>query len=373
MNEVILCEAAGGDQLVGRVACGLPLDSRMSILPPHFNVNGLKSIETLGWENVVQGYENYGPKFASVLPMLLASVVYHQDWLRDFLPSNHPLFLNRLFTSGRAESLKLNIILCENRCDGTGMSATGVLSYIATQYQVKAVEKSIVELKSGCKRDREIVVHAIEEFSEKVPRRTCEEVLNNFQVSGAIPMTRDQISTMFVNFSDEVLNKINSLVHVYQQQSSRSDDVNITATSNASDHVFMSWHWKGEFHMVPEGFRLPLCPPRQLWDPWWRGNINDKIQPYRFLSKRDLCCKTDIVNLTRIRGVFSHLVQICIHREFISSAKDLPKMSFSQLDRVFDESFSVLLRKLYTEEELLDERIGDFQYCTVYEGLRKLK
>jgi len=373
-NDVlVICEAAGGDQLVGRVACGLPLDSRMSVLPPHFNVDGLISIENLGWENLVQGYENYGPKFASVLPMLLASVVYHQEWLRDYLPSTHPLFLNRLFTSGRANSLKSNIILCENRCEETGMSATGVLSYIATQYQVQVLKKSMVELANGFKRDRDIVVDKIEEFSEKVPKRTCEEVLNNFQVSGALPITRDQISTMLINFSDEVSNKINSLINASQLQSSNSDVVDMAATSHETDHQFMSWHWKGEFHMVPEGFCLPQCPPKQLWDPWWKGNINDKIQPYRFLTKRDLCCNTDIVNLTRIRGVISHLVRICIDHKLISSAKDLPKMSFAQLDSVFDASFAFLIRMLYTEEVLLDKRIGDFQYSTLYEGLRRLK
>jgi hypothetical protein len=369
----MLSLAAGGDQLVGRVACGLPLDDRMSILPPHFTLRGLEKIETRGWDNLVQGYENYGPKFASVLPLLLAAVVHHQDWLRLHLHKSHPLFSNRLFASGAAKALRKHIIFCSHRCEETGMAATGVLSYLAISHQVTVLKSSVEDLQNKSKRNCEEIIDKIEEISENVPKRTCQEVLNNFEVSGALPITRDQISSMFINFSENMLNEIHTLVAKQNQADVNDNNNESQIDQRNSTTKFKTWHWKGKFHMVPEGFRLPQGPPKQLWDLWWKGNNNDKIQPYRFLCKGDLACSGDVVNLTRIRKVIEKLISISIQQGNIESKGELAKMSYAELDHIFDAAFAALMGKLYPIKELLDKRLGDVQYSTVYEGLRKVK
>ena len=42
----------------------------------------------------------YPLTFRVALPRLLASLVYHQDWLKNKLPFTHPLFQQRVWTSG---------------------------------------------------------------------------------------------------------------------------------------------------------------------------------------------------------------------------------------------------------------------------------
>ncbi|KAH9092902.1 hypothetical protein Ae201684P_008568 [Aphanomyces euteiches] len=94
---LILYEAAG-DQYTGRVAAGLPVNSSdFSIVPPHFPdpddpilVGALKmSIPTL--HNISH--------LGGVLRLILASLVYHFDYLTTMLPASHPLLSTPLFVN----------------------------------------------------------------------------------------------------------------------------------------------------------------------------------------------------------------------------------------------------------------------------------
>ena len=83
---------AGGDQLVGRTVCGLPIsDLRFSSLPPHLSSIYMENMERYGWENVIDRYHDYPDCFRRVIPYLFSSIVFHFDWLKANLHSNHPL------------------------------------------------------------------------------------------------------------------------------------------------------------------------------------------------------------------------------------------------------------------------------------------
>ena len=64
----------GGDQLCGRVACGLDIgSSSFAVLPPAFCCANVLTEEE--WQLVAPGYENFPTPFKSMMPMLLASLV----------------------------------------------------------------------------------------------------------------------------------------------------------------------------------------------------------------------------------------------------------------------------------------------------------
>jgi hypothetical protein len=79
---------------------------------------------------------NHPETFRVALPFLLASIVFHYDWLteRDVngnyvnISSNHKFFTSRLFTSGLCAELKKDVlgINVTGKCEATGMTATGV-------------------------------------------------------------------------------------------------------------------------------------------------------------------------------------------------------------------------------------------------------
>ncbi|KAG9414613.1 hypothetical protein AC1031_021981 [Aphanomyces cochlioides] len=87
---------AAGDQFVGRIVAGLPINSgNFSALPPHFDV--------ASDDDVVNAVKVMFPSLStvssmvSILPLLLASLVYHSDFLAATLPLRHPLLSSPMF------------------------------------------------------------------------------------------------------------------------------------------------------------------------------------------------------------------------------------------------------------------------------------
>ena len=60
---------AGGDQIVGRAASGLPItDLRFAVLPPHFSNEDLEILNAIGWDSILPGYNNYPSSFKRIVP-----------------------------------------------------------------------------------------------------------------------------------------------------------------------------------------------------------------------------------------------------------------------------------------------------------------
>ncbi len=89
--------------MCGRAASGLPLtDVSFANLPAHFLCNNEDCLSTAEWEDVLPGFSNFYPKsFREVVPFLLASLIYHRQYLAELQVSNprHPLFLQRVWTT----------------------------------------------------------------------------------------------------------------------------------------------------------------------------------------------------------------------------------------------------------------------------------
>lgn len=95
-------EDASGDCFCGRVLSGITLlNENFAILPPHFHPDALTIIETqIGWNNILDGYNNYPASFKRIIPYMLATLVYHyyNGNLHKLLPNAHPIFKQKLFT-----------------------------------------------------------------------------------------------------------------------------------------------------------------------------------------------------------------------------------------------------------------------------------
>ena len=122
-------ETGGGDDMLcGRLVCGLPYhDDSFSMLPPHFDRETTLQMDADFWEAVIHNYARLPRSFQRVLPYLLASILYHYDWLRSTLPLNHPVFLAGIFTQNELLSnLKAKVLTGVGLCVETQMRATGL-------------------------------------------------------------------------------------------------------------------------------------------------------------------------------------------------------------------------------------------------------
>ena len=83
-----------GDQKVGRVLCGLKTkELTFGSLPSRF-----KDAKTIEFNKIIPDYDTLPVNFQEVMPLLIASLIYHLEKLIQDLPQTHPLFMSRFWT-----------------------------------------------------------------------------------------------------------------------------------------------------------------------------------------------------------------------------------------------------------------------------------
>ncbi|KAG6941530.1 hypothetical protein JG688_00018620 [Phytophthora aleatoria] len=145
---------AAGDQFLGRVVAGLPVnDSKFAALPPHFS----KIHETI----VNSGVKNMFPRmdedktFGRILQLCLASLVYHAEYFLDKLPSNHPL--TYIFTNASVlHDLRAKL----EDGEPEWMQPTGIPPHIELYKKLDSQQRSIDALLS-------ILEHRMEQVLER--------------------------------------------------------------------------------------------------------------------------------------------------------------------------------------------------------------
>ena len=168
-----ILEGEGGDQVCGRAASGLPLtDVSFANLPPHFLHSYEDCLSTEEWEEFLPGYRKFYPlNFREVIPYLLASLIYHQPYLVTLSLSNpgHPLFLQRIWTSGVLVRMKEMVGAGCNRNPVSKMTATGVPPHLVLAH-------SIV----GLQEDVGLIKDCIVAKLEQLPEALKQTMLQNF-------------------------------------------------------------------------------------------------------------------------------------------------------------------------------------------------
>ncbi|CAM6006478.1 unnamed protein product [Sphagnum balticum] len=243
-------------------------DEMFSILPLHFAPSTLEDLNRLGWNIILPSYEHYPESFKSVVPYLLATLVYHEHFLRENLNRNHPIFQARVLTDGYVSMLKDKVILGLGSCPYTGMQSSGVPQSLRLATKIAEVTKEMDELKTTIKRKLDDVSAYLSEEMDSLPIKLTNEMKSNFEITGMIQVTRNDMLKMFSEF-------INQLRHEFRQQQQMEQNA-YTAVNNASSTdihrpqqlLRLGTGVKNSpFHMVPQGFKLPLgLKVKAIWD-----------------------------------------------------------------------------------------------------------
>ena len=118
VQDTYLRYDSAGDMHVGRTVCGLPVNkTNFAMLPPHFvEVNDL--IEN----TLSQAFPSYPANLKYVLEHCLASLVYHEEYLRQTLHPNHILLNSYLFRSNTAMNQLKEFVVCGLPEEGGAMN-----------------------------------------------------------------------------------------------------------------------------------------------------------------------------------------------------------------------------------------------------------
>jgi len=121
LDRYLFSERAG-DCYAGRILCGLPVkEASFATVGPEFK-SEYRDPDHKDLRTIFPGYAQV-PECARMLKMCFANLIYHSDFLKNILPSDHPLFRNPIFADpARLAALRAQIV--EPRVDA--FFATGI-------------------------------------------------------------------------------------------------------------------------------------------------------------------------------------------------------------------------------------------------------
>jgi hypothetical protein len=182
---------------------------------------------------------------------MLASLAFHQAWLKSTLPAHHPLFTSAVWTCGILPRLTENGLVqggC-GRNATTGLTASGIPPHILLANEIVKLRSDMVE------KHNEIV-----EKLDEMPSQIKVLLLENFTVNGAIPITADQVTQMLNGLKSSLLEALENNARAIRCNAVPLNDASVVITNalTLTGNANIAHLWGGKFHPVPEGFRFPV-------------------------------------------------------------------------------------------------------------------
>lgn len=374
VQDRYLFAGKGGDQLVGRTVSGLPMsDESFGVLPPHFTREIVSDITEIQWSQMLPNYSTYPECFRTALPFLLASLIYHDGWLRGNLDSRHPLFNSRLYTSGLHTRFVGRVLVGNVVCPVTKLTATGVPAHIMLNKSIRDLSLRVDELERSHKRGCDSILGAIGDLREDLPKALRREILDNFQVDGALPLTQvdldRSLDAIVVRLEDSIDRRFNS-----QKVAETPAVVEPPPLPAVGD--FDSWTWGGRVgQFFPPTFRMPECTVKCLWDLWHFGHKQQRIRPYKLLKSFNLHVFADRSELSKARGVISALHDIGVEQGLIPIVPGKQPHDYVSVctlaasDGIFQAAYEALAARIFTAAD--KHRLGELRFNYVYNVLCK--
>ncbi|OWZ07673.1 hypothetical protein PHMEG_00019908 [Phytophthora megakarya] len=230
---------------VGRTVSGLPiLQPEFAILPPRFTTSDEEAQRAK--EICLPGL----PQIAGfVAEFALASLIYHIDFLRQKLSSDHPLFQSPLFADAELIPQLRSRVQCDSNNDE--MQPTGVPPHVKILSELQSVRSEVKEAVQLRKEDMKQLTEA-------------QNVMYDRLISGVTTIIEERAI----------------------QTDVPTDAVEETVT--AQYPVYPIYNWGGAMHFFPEGVKLPIGTPEQAWIHWCCGNSAQNLPPFRKMFPIDL-------------------------------------------------------------------------------------
>lgn len=279
VQDTYLKYAAAGDQYVGRVAAGLPLDSaNFAILPPFFEDTNHPAV-VRGLELAFGHLKGHVSRF--VLVHLLASIIYHYKFIVDTFKKGSRALNATIFMD--------NILLCQLqslvKCyvsgdSNTGMKATGLPPHVV---QMGGMERLGARL-DGFREHVSVVGDGV---ATKVLTGLDERQIESHVTPTSM---KTQITEAFHALG------IREMVESFRAAGGSVAGGSVAAgaalVAAAANPVVQTYYWGGKFgRQLPEGYTLVTSGPKVMWSLYIAGNPSQGIPPLRQVNASDCSSK----------------------------------------------------------------------------------
>jgi hypothetical protein len=357
----------GGDQFCGRVAAGLNFNegSRFSVLPPHFSGSDILSDEE--WSVICPSYRSYNSGFQSCLPYLLASLIWHWDWLTEknsaqqyvHIALNHPILQCRLVTSELIPRLKTLVIgpITTGKCNVTGMSASGIPTHIDLQRKLECLEHENARLRVTITENHEILL-------SQLPQKVTQNIIENINIQGVQQLSRNDFNQLF----DEGFRRNNP-----SKDTDISANVTLsTGVTSGSEPGYRFWTWGGKLRPVPEHWSMPKGTVKAICDLFFTGQPQIDVRPYRLICTSDLSRKNQC-GFAKAHSIFNHFKNEALSKGLVATEMEFRLLRSTQWDGIFEIIFTEIINRLNEARANPVRNAGEVKYCTFYEMLNELK
>jgi hypothetical protein len=254
MDRYLKYESAG-DMFVGRTVSGLPLHkSDFEVLPPHFKFRDYEESRFVSkWVELLFPICKKIRSFQLVCQFLLASILYHFEFLDENLHPSHILRSTAIFENIEMRT-KLKSLVHLNSDE---LLPTGIPLYVSL---LNTAER-------------------IEDYQKQMGPMIIEEVVSGvaqeIEARGAAAgnISHDLLKNMLTNLIKEARDLRVEVTNEVEQEANKT-----------SAKAFV---WGGRFHPIPEDFTLPSVPVRTAWNLWYHGKQSEGIGPYMTFKNAD--------------------------------------------------------------------------------------
>ena len=199
-------------------------------LPPHFDNSVVLSHED--WIDIVPGYLDLPNRFRTALPFLLASLVYHTDWLQANLSDNHPLFNSRYWRNTWHMKLKPHVLVGLGKCPVTHLQATGIPPHLVIAGRLQKVEEQLENVVVGMKRHHDDIM-------DNLPHQVVRKIQEECQINGMREVSHASIVELLSNQERRITGTIQDAIAALPQQGIQNEDegnVNVLLHDNIQMH-----------------------------------------------------------------------------------------------------------------------------------------
>ena len=361
---------------------GLPFDNeKFTVLPPHFTDELLAEMNDDYWTKIVDNYSTLPNGMKTALPFLLASVLHHEDFLRQNLSSRHPIFSSRVFTHNLLlDKMRKKTLLGYGHCSQTDLKATGIPPHLAIAARLADVVEKIKKLK----KEMEMQINGLKEelmdlkktFKHEVAEAVTEELTENVTIDGVAPVSLRSINQAMDEKLDKKLDALEE--RLVNRIGKKSEEQAAASEDPSTEPLWKTWDWGDGLicHYVPKGWEFPTgLTVKSLWDLWWFGDRDTGIRPLHKIDfSNELRGPYCNMRLSRAKSVAEYCTSLVHELQLLpEGVKKYEEVPIEDSDRIFKEMFEEhAIPRLYAGKEETG-RAMEICYGTLYKYVPKTK
>ena len=203
----------------------------------------------------------------------MASLIYHRNYLRRELPTDHPLFYTPLFADNDKLEILSQLIQCRFQEKDDPIVSTGIPFTVSF---LVAMDKLQDSLKSIVPAVKEVVSSGFDRLSREMDERQVHAGVLTPQ------MLQDGINRCFDNALQR--SGIVQLMERFEarEQDTTVEDTGISQSENSVTHA--PYYTNGCFYRIPPSFDIPRLTLLLAFQLWCCGNPGTDCIPLRKLT-----------------------------------------------------------------------------------------